>query len=107
MKASIVFDPPTDRHLIYLWQEGEDGARVARCRDSSTGAPMRMTVPPGGELPIWAVWDSQEAAAITAALALQDGELLVVEEPDALADARAVRDRLLTLVEGMAANGRS
>jgi hypothetical protein len=107
VKARIVFDPPSDRHLIYIWSEA-DGRRVARYRDAATGAAMMMTVPDGADLPVWGTWSSAEHDALAAALLDSNAppndldDAFVAEISGALDDARMVRDRLLTLVERIA-----
>lgn len=97
MKALIRHDVVCDRHLVYFYD-----------RDTVTGARMAYTLdhmvhdcPPGAEMPVALELTSQQFAALV-------DELHPAAEPpgaDAVADARATRDRLLTMVEQTVANG--
>lgn len=99
MQVRIVERPEYDDVVIYAWHEvGEqrwpmvvDGTRLSAQR------PTRPDDLPGAEMPVTLIMRSGEFAALTEAIRASGPHGSV--EADALADARTVRDRLLTMIE--------
>lgn len=94
MKAIVVRDPVRDRHNVYLYVDGPRGRIAITLAD---GLFRYEDVPEGGEMPVAISLPSDGLQAIVDAAT----KVLPVDVgmAAALDDTRAVRDRLLTLVE--------
>lgn len=109
MEARVIYDAPSDRHMVYMWADADNRERVAYMRSSNGAMREQMVVPPGGELPVFEILTSDEWAALVEAahpaVPADPNDQLLAEISGALDDAKAVRDRLLALIEHTVTRG--
>lgn len=100
MRFTVERNPARDTYDIYALED-RDGKRFAH--HFKDGQPWVSEVTPGSEVPLYIRLDVDAAQAVTKAVLGKDPVLLRNEldrADDATKDAREVRDRLLTIVEG-------